>query len=170
MLFPGSFDKGRRHAGMPLLLAGNQGRLWRMKSGFLSLITHPEYPGLVSAQIQDSLPELIPREDGGEIRYLARFDDIDTALMHVHNRMHRALVNLESRIYRKSLEEMIACAEAIALEHSRVWIDPRLTSEQQAHIGAMTEQLKSSRRRIDRIWQFAGLLGVLLLLLLSLGL
>jgi hypothetical protein len=65
---------------------------------------------------------------------------------------------------------MIACVEAISLEHSRVWIDPALTPEQQAHIGTMTEQLKSSRQRIDHIWQVVGLLGVLFLLLLSLGL
>lgn len=141
-----------------------------MNSGFLSLITHPDYPGLVRTQIQDSLPELTSREDGSEIRYLARFQDIDAALMHVQNMMRAALVDLENRIYRKPLEEMIACVEADALEHSRVWIDPALTAEEQAHIDTMTEQLKSSRRRIDRIWQVVGLLGVLLLLLLSLGL
>ncbi|MEJ2692332.1 MAG: hypothetical protein P8166_04540 [Candidatus Thiodiazotropha sp.] len=141
-----------------------------MNPGFLSLITHPEHPGLVRTQTQDSLPELIPCEDGGEIRYLARFQDIDAALMHVQNMMHTALVDLENRIYQKPLEEMIACVEADVLEHSRVWIDPALTPEQQAHIDTMTERLKSSRRRIDRIWQVVGLLGVLLLLLLSLKL
>lgn len=138
-----------------------------MNSGYLTLITHPEHPGLVSAHIHDNQPKLTQQEDGSDIRYIARFRDIEAALMHVQNAMHTALVDLEDRIYRKSLAEMIACVEADDLDHERVWIDPRLDAEELARINSSTQRLIASHRRSDRIWQIVGVLGLLLLLLTS---
>ena len=74
-----------------------------MKTGFLTLTTHSEHPGLVRAQIFDKPPELKPLPDGSEIRYVARFRDGEAALMHVQNDMHAHLEDLENRIYRRSL-------------------------------------------------------------------
>jgi hypothetical protein len=141
-----------------------------MKTGFLTLSTHPEHPGLVRTRIQDKPPELIPLDDGSEIRYVARFDDVEAGQMHVQNVMHGALVDLENRIYRKSLAEMIACVEADGLEHSRIWIDPELSSDELARIDGLTQRRQTARRRIDRIWQIVGIIGVVLLLIFSLWL
>lgn len=139
-----------------------------MKTGFLTLITHSDHPGLVRARIRNKLPELKRQEDGSEIRYVARFKDIDAGLMHVQNVMHSALADLEHRIYRVSLPQMIACVEADDLDHARIWMDPALSAGELAEIDRLTKQRKSSRRRIDQIWQIVGWLGLLLLLLASL--
>lgn len=139
-----------------------------MKTGFLTLITHSDHPGLVRARIRNKLPELKRQEDGSEIRYVARFKDIDAGLMHVQNVMHSALADLEHRIYRVSLPQMIACVEADDLDHARIWMDPALSAEELAEIDRLTRQRKASQRRIDRIWQIVGWLGLLLLLLASL--
>lgn len=139
-----------------------------MKTGFLTLSTHPSHPGLVQARVHEKLPDLSPSKDGDEIRYSARFADIDAGLMHVQNNMHGSLVDLEKRIYRQSLAEMIACVEADDIAHSRIWIDPGLPPDEMARIDALTKKRKSSQRRVDRVWQTVGFTALLLLLLLSL--
>ncbi len=141
-----------------------------MKTGFLSLITHPQHPDLVRVRIDDELPELKPLADGSAIRYLARFMDSEAGLMHVQNAMHSALVDLENRIYRKPLTKMIACVEAEDLDHERIWIDPEIPAGDRSLIDTLTRQRKAAHRRVDRIWQTVGILGLLLLLLSSLKL
>ena len=140
-----------------------------MKTGFLSLITHPDHPGMVRVRVDEVLPELKPQEDGSEIRYLARFKDGEAGLMHVQNVMHAALLDLENRIYRKPQSKMIACVEADNLDHERIWIDPDIPAEERKEIDKLTRQRKAALRRTDRIWQVVGFLGLLLLLLTSLG-
>lgn len=139
-----------------------------MKTGFLTLLTHPAHPELVLARTLDKPPELYALKDGSEIRYVARFADIEAALMHLQNSMHTALVDLENRCYRKSLAEMIAAVEADGLEHRRIWIDPAIPAEALTHIERLTQKARFSQRRIDRIWQAVGVLGLLLLLFFSL--
>jgi hypothetical protein len=139
-----------------------------MKSGYLTLTTHGGHPGLVRARIHDSLPELRRQEDGGDIRYMARFKDVEAALMHVQNAMHTTLIDLEDRIYRKPLTEMIACVEADDLDHERVWIDPALDEKDLAQIESSTKRRVKWHQRSDRIWQVVGFLALLLLFLTSL--
>jgi hypothetical protein len=141
-----------------------------MKTGFLSLITHPEHPGLVRARIHYKLPELKRQKDGSEIRYLARFRDSEAGLMHVQNAMHAALIDRDNRVYRKPLAKMIACVEADNLDHERIWIDPQIPAEELERIDTQTRQRKVSQRPTDLIWQIVGYLGLLLLLLTSLRL
>ncbi len=141
-----------------------------MKTGYLTLLTHPDHTGLVRARIEDDLPELKPLDDGSEIRYVARFNDVEAALMHVQNAMHGALTDLENRIYRKPLTAMIACVEADILDHARIWIDPGLGEEMNRRIARETRRRVARQRRIDRIWQALGLFALLLLLLNSLRL
>ncbi len=141
-----------------------------MKTGFLSLITHPESPGQVRAQLWDKLPELKTQQDGGEIRYVARFRDGEAGLMHVQNAMHAYLEDLERRIYRRPLGEMIACVEADGLDHERVWMDPQLDAAEQKRIEQEIERRRASRKRRERAWQVIGYLALLLLILSSLRL
>lgn len=141
-----------------------------MKTGFLSLITHSEHPGLVRAQLGDTPPELKALEDGGEIRYVARFRDGEAGLMHVQNAMHSYLEDLENRIYRRPLGEMIACVEADGLDHERVWMDPALDETILNQIDRGAEKRRISRKRSDRIWQIVGYLALLLLILTTLRL
>lgn len=139
-----------------------------MKAGFLTLETHPDHSGLVRVQMRDSLPELKRQEDGTEIRYVARFQDLEAGQMHVQNEMHRYLVDLENRIYRKALSEMIACVEADGLDHARVWIDPAISEKESEHIASMILRLRKRHEMVDRIWQAVGIAGLVLLLITSL--
>lgn len=141
----------------------------KMKTGFLTLTTHTEHPGLVRAQIHDQPPELKPLPDGSEIRYVARFRDGEAALMHVQNAMHAYLEDLENRIYRRPLEEMIASVEADGLDHERVWMDTSLDAEELRQIDRDTQKRKAAHRWGDRAWQIVGYLAILLLILISLG-
>ncbi len=141
-----------------------------MKTGFLTLITHPDHQGLVRVKVHDTLPEIKKQEDGSEIRYVARFKDIDAGVMHVQNVMHAALVDLENRIYRGSLPQIIATVEADYLDHSRIWMDPALSEDNLQEIDELIKQQKASQRRTNRIWQLVGWLGLLLLVLTSLRL
>jgi hypothetical protein len=139
-----------------------------MKTGFLTLTTHPDHPGLVRAQVRDELPEVSTQQDGSEIRYIARFSDGEAALMHVQNSMHAYLEVLESRIYRRSLGQMIACVEADGLEHKRIWMDPTLDEKSLQQIAHETQKRARARRRGERVWQIVGYLALLLLILSSL--
>jgi hypothetical protein len=136
-----------------------------MKSGFLCLQTHPEHPGLVRVLTQEIPPELAKPDRQPLFRYVARFEDIEAAQMHLHNCMRRLLVDLENRIYRSELEPMIACVEADNLEHTRVWLDPSFDNEACLKIEALAARMRARIRRNDRIWQAIGIAAILMLLL-----
>ena len=138
-----------------------------MKSGFLCLQTHPEHAGLVRVMTQEILPELTKRDEQMPYRYVARFEDIEAAQMHLHNCMRRGLVDLENRIYRGELEHMIACVEADDLDHARIWLDPALADEASLRIKSLVARMRATRRRHDRIWQAVGIAAILMLLLSS---
>lgn len=125
---------------------------------------------MVRAQLGDTPPELKAMEDGGEIRYVARFRDGEAGLMHVQNAMHSHLEDLENRIYRRPLGLMIACIEADGLDHERVWMDTTLDEGQLNLIDQDIKRRRSARKRSDRVWQIVGFLALLLLILTSLRL
>ena len=135
-----------------------------MKTGFLTLETHPDRNDLVRVRMREKMPELSTQGDGAAIRYVARFQDIEAAQMHVQNMMHSFLVDLEYRIYRKSLAEMIACVEADELEHVRIWIDPTINEVESRYIESLVERHRSRHKLIDLIWQMVGIAGLILLL------
>jgi hypothetical protein len=139
-----------------------------MKTGFLALETHPEHAGMVRVHILDKVPELSPQADGAEIRYVARFQDVEAGQMHVQNSMHGCLVNLEQRIYRQSLSEMIACVEADDLDHARVWIDPAIGESESQRIANLVQRRQSHHRQINLIWQSVGIAGLILLVITNL--
>lgn len=141
-----------------------------MKPGFLTLLTHPDHAGLVRVVIQEKQPELTAQPDGTEIRYAAKFKDVEAARMHVQNMMHRSLVNLEDRVYRQGLDEMIACVEADILDHRRIWIDPRLNQASSNHIQSLIEKHKSDQKWSDLFWRGVGIAGIILLLITALRL
>ena len=140
-----------------------------MKTGFLTLETHPEHSGLVRVRLRDVMPELTLQPDGTSIRYVARFDDVEAGQMHVQNAMHGRLVNMEKRIYRSNLGEIIACVEADDLEHARIWIDPEISVTEREHIETLAQRRRRRHRIVDRIWQTVGILGLLYLLIMGLN-
>lgn len=112
---------------------------------------------LVSTQEQE------PQLDRLGLRFVACFDDIDAALMHLHERLRRQLVTLAPRRYAVPIEEAVIAAEAIELDHRRVFIEPALA--ERARIDRGVEALHRQHRWRDRLLHAVGAFAVLLLLL-----
>lgn len=100
------------------------------------------------------------------LHFCARFDDLDAAMMHFHSAMPRRLVDLDRRLYRVSVLEAVAAADAILLPHRRVYLDPDLADE------PVLAQAIARRRARHLLWThvFDGVGYVALLLLLGLTL
>jgi len=129
-----------------------------MDQGYLLLETHPEHPGLVHVRTSTQV-SLTPPPN---LRFAARFRDIDAALMHFHEGLRRRLVDLDARLYRADITEAIAIADAIDLEHRRVFIDPAIAGD--PRLDANLARRRSRHRRWDLIFNGIGLAALALLL------
>jgi ABC-type phosphate transport system auxiliary subunit len=139
-----------------------------MKTGYLVLETHPDHAGMIRARISDELPNTQESEAGSEIRYIARFDDIEAALMHLQNQLHNRLVDLDSRLYKTEVSHAISVVESDDLRHQQVWIDPSLDPQTRTAIDAETAQLKRRHALWNRTWTIVGGFFVLLFIVLNL--
>lgn len=136
-----------------------------MKTGYLSIETHEQHPGQVRLLLSRDKPELESSTDAARvIRYIARFNDSEAGLMHTHEILKRRLLDLDSRLYRASLEQAIAALESIDLRHRRIYLDPDLSDESREGIAASTRRLVDLRRRKDLIFRLIGYVGLGLLL------
>ncbi|HOP16529.1 MAG: hypothetical protein KDI22_00980 [Gammaproteobacteria bacterium] len=137
-----------------------------MKAGYLSVETHQERPGLVRLALSADPPGIaIPPQGSQRLRYVARFNDGDAALMHAHEILRWRLIDVQSRIYRVTFERAIAAVDALDLKHRGVYIDPTLSDTAKAEIATTTQHFINARHRRDRLFQLAGYLGIALLLL-----
>ncbi|MCU7936528.1 MAG: hypothetical protein KZQ99_16900 [Candidatus Thiodiazotropha sp. (ex Dulcina madagascariensis)] len=138
-----------------------------MKTGYLTLETHPEHRGLVRVLVKEELPNTQAASYGSKIRYIARFDDIEAGQMHLHNLLHHTLIDLDNHIYRIDLDWVIAAIEAVDLRHNRVWIDPSLSDSEKQVIDAQTAKLKLRHKRWNTFWLIVGGFFVVLFFILS---
>ena len=138
--------------------------------GYLCLRTVPDRPGVIQVLMRSTLPEGIPTPEDPELRYVARFTDVDAARMHAHEALHRGLLDVEQRLYRADLASAVAAVEADGLRHERIWIDPAAGPEVLARVEDEAEALRRSRERRNRMWTVLGWIGVVLLLGKTLGL
>lgn len=137
-----------------------------MKAGYLSVETHQERPGLVRLTLSPEPPGTSTRpQDSQRLRYVARFNDGDAALMHAHEILRWRLIDVQSRIYRVPFERAIAAVDALDLKHRVVYIDPTLSDTAKAVIATTTQQFVNARRRRERLFELAGYLGIAFLLL-----
>lgn len=128
-----------------------------METGYLLLETRTDQPGLVIARAQRAPPGT----DAVGLRFAARFNDIDAALMHFHERLRRRLRSLEPRSYAVDLVEAVAAADAIELDHRRIYLDPALS--QRDVIDSRIKEYHRRYRLKDRLLQAVGLLAVIFL-------
>ncbi|MBK1705767.1 hypothetical protein [Halochromatium glycolicum] len=128
-----------------------------MQEGYLVLETDPERPGLIVVGALTSVPQRI---DEG-CRFAAWFGDLDAALMHLHEALRRSLAQLEPRCYRVGLIDAIAAADAIDLEHRRIFIDPEFAESTQ--LNAKIDSLRQRHQRLDRWLNTVGLVAAALL-------
>lgn len=138
-----------------------------MKSGYLTLETHPEHRGLVRVLLKDELPNTQSASHGSQIRYIARFNDIEAGQMHLHNRVRNHLVDLDHRIYRVDLNRAIAAIEADDLNPTRVWLDPSLNDIDLAFIDQLTNKFKLRHKRWNTFWFILGGFFIVLFFIMS---
>ncbi|MCU7801612.1 MAG: hypothetical protein KZQ96_00325 [Candidatus Thiodiazotropha sp. (ex Lucinoma borealis)] len=138
-----------------------------MKTGYITLETHPDHTGLVRVLTYDELPGTQAANQGSAVRYIARFDDIDAGQMHLHNELHNALVDLDNHIYRADLKRMIAAVESDELHHKQVWIDPSLSDSEKEAINTQAAKLKLRHKRWNTIWLIVGGFFIVLFFFLS---
>ncbi|WP_462321121.1 hypothetical protein [Halochromatium sp.] len=86
--------------------------------------------------------------------------------MHLHECLRRHLDRLEPRRYAVDLEEAVAAADAVELDHRRVFIEPALADG--GRVNNRIEQLRNRHRRFDRLMHLVGLVALVLLSLLTL--
>jgi hypothetical protein len=134
-------------------------------SGYLAIETHRDRPGIVRLVLNSASPDPTPAADGEpRIRYVARFNDGDAALMHIHEILKRRLVDLDAHLYRASLERAIAAAESIDLRHRRIYLDPEISADSKESIDSFARQMRAQRRSWAVFFQTLGYIGIGILL------
>lgn len=139
-----------------------------MKTGYLTLETHPEHKDLVRVLVKDELPNTQAATHGSKIRYIARFNDIEAGQMHLHNMLNNNLVDLDNHLYSTDLKQAIAAIEADGLNHTRVWIDPSLSDSDRTLIDEQTNKFKQRHKWWNRIWLIVGTLFVIYFFIMTL--
>ncbi len=128
-----------------------------MQPGYLYIETCDNHPGLLRLLSDESKPDVPQqRDDGSQVRYVARFEDKLAAQMHAHNALRRGLVNIDARLYRGDVVEAIAAVEADELHHHREYLDPQLAEERGDSIAAATARRVERRRRAARAFDLLG--------------
>ncbi|MCB1758392.1 MAG: hypothetical protein KDI68_01240 [Gammaproteobacteria bacterium] len=139
-----------------------------MDSGYLYLQTHAAHPGMVRFLIGDRLPAQNPAAPL-HLAYVARFNDVQAARMHVQNSLGRRLVDIDEHLYRVDLIDAIATVDADNLSHEEIWIDEALGDAERDAIHARTALLRQRQRRRDAIWDWIGLVALMFLITGVLG-
>lgn len=147
-------DRQRQAPGDATIDATGNAIARAMDAGYLLLETRPEQPGIVWARAQQDAPQAA----ASDLRFAARFADIDAALMHFHQQVRRQLRSLEPRSYAVDLAEAVAAVDAIELDHRRVYIDPSLP--RMDAIDARIEELHRRHQRKNWMLQAVGIIAV----------
>jgi hypothetical protein len=137
--------------------------------GYLSLYSVPERPGVIRVGSAPEAPAGLPSPADPRLRYVARFDDLDAARMHLHEALRHGLMDVEVGLYRADLAFAVAAVEADDLRHRRTWIDPRAGPEVLARVDAHVAGFRRRRRRRDRLWRCVGWGAIALLVARVLG-
>jgi hypothetical protein len=142
-----------------------------VQSGFIHVQTHPDYPGYVRLiKSEASMDRSQRSDDGGDIRYIVRFNDVDAAQMHIHETLKRHCADIDTARYKVSIADAIATCEAVELKHERVWMDDSLEESVLAEIGQKREQLHARHQWGDRLARLVGAVAIFLLVLRFFGL
>ena len=137
-----------------------------MQAGYIAIETHHERPGVVRLLTFEQSPDPQSAVDSPRrIRYIARYNDRQAALMHTHEILKRRLIDVDAHLYRAPLEQAIAAAESLDIKHRRIFLDPDLTDQSIEAITQATERLRARHRAWSSFFQILGYIGVGLLLL-----
>lgn len=132
-----------------------------VRSGYLCIETHPDHPGLIRLLSLDQPPQI---GEQSQIRFVARFNDRDAALMHTHEILKRRLLDPDSHLYRTSIERAIAAIESLNLRHREIYADPAMPQQSRDEIALLTQRYLRRQQLKDNFFQVMGYLGLGLLL------
>ncbi|KHF24441.1 hypothetical protein [Solemya velum gill symbiont] len=135
-----------------------------MHPGYLSVETHPQHQGIIRFGKQLYAPKLPDGEAGGHICYLARFNDIDAAMMHIHEALRHQLVDLDNHRYRVKVADAIAAVKSRQLKQSETWIDPDLDDETMQSIDASIARYKQRQARFEELMKLVAKAAIVVLL------
>lgn len=134
-----------------------------MEEGYLIIETSPEHPGLVrirKAEVPPGDSDLEAQSDP-QIRYVARFNDLSAAKMHVHSELRHGLVDVESGLYRSDPVTAVAAAQSVELRHRQIYLDPDLAENHS--LDTAIEKRHWRHRLSDQIWRIVGVIAVVFL-------
>lgn len=134
-----------------------------MHRGYLLVETHAMHPGLVRIREAEAAPADRVGNGGPRVRYVARFDDLDAARMHAHERLRRGLVDVDAGLYRSDPLTAVAAVAAVDLSHREVYVDPALADD--PALAATIAAHRARQQRVGTTWRLVGAAAVLLLVL-----
>lgn len=133
----------------------------RMRAGYLYITPCGDKPEAVCLQEAEIAPEA---PEGAGI--VAFFWDLDAAMMHFHADLRRRLLDADRRAYRADMVEAAATLDAIELQHQRTYLAPALAAS--TALTEATARLHHKHLRSRQLFDWVGILALLLLFLLSL--
>ena len=133
-----------------------------MDPGYLIIDVDPEHPELVRVHAATDAPDL----SRSTRCFVARFEDIEAAMMHFHQALRRQLADLDRRLYRTDVGHAIAVADAIDLPHRRIFIDPAYADDPALPVAIARRRQR--HRRWQQVFTGVGILAVIWLVILTL--
>lgn len=137
-------------------------KLVSMRSGYLLIENDPALPGVIQVRGVEEKPAVLQ----DRLTYIARFADLDAALMHFHSGLARRLIDVDKRLYRVSKGQAEAIAEAIELPHRCIFLTPQLAGSR-GFLEAV-ERLHRAHRRRSLLFDWVGMIALLALLTITL--
>jgi len=153
---------------------GKQSGIGCVQSGYLAIETHRDRPGIVRLVSSIEAPDPAPNAHADRrLRYIARFNDREAALMHTHEILRRRLIDPDAHMYRVPPERAIAAIESLDLKHRRTYLDSEFSDESRSAIASLTKRFNMQRRAWATLFETLGYIGIGILLfnmlLLSFG-
>jgi hypothetical protein len=143
----------------------HQSGVTRVKPGYLYIETSRSHPGLIRLVRTESEPDPEPASHSDRrIGFVARFNDSEAAMMHVHEVLKRRLIDQDDHFYRASPERAIAAVRSLDLRFRQVYLDCDLDDGQKRRIDELETVFKQRRQRINQVFEFMGYAGLALLL------
>lgn len=128
-----------------------------MRDGYLYLTTCADLPGAVCVH-----EAAVPPAGDARTPMIAYFWDLDAAMMHFHTGLCRRLLDPDRKAYRADMVEAAAVLDAIELRHQRTYLSPALAASPE--LDAAAARLRRQHRRVRRVFDWVGIVGLLLLL------
>ena len=136
-----------------------------MQAGYLYIETSASHPGLIRIVESEESPDTRqPANADPLICYVARFDDKQAAMMHIHELLRHQLIDPDFHLYRTNPLTAVAGIEADILRHKRIFLLPETEGLSISNLQVMANRHRMQQLKVDKIWRLVGFLALVLLL------